>query len=73
MGEWFVHQVLAAAHTERPIPAIAIDAQHNMVKAVTRKLGLKADGKTLERRQPIGQVADQHRRIKERSGRIFVV
>lgn len=44
-----------------------------MVKAVTRKLGLKADGETLERRQPIGQVADQHSRIKERPGSFFVV
>ena len=57
MDERLVHQVLAAAHAQRPVAAVAVDAQDNMVEAVARKLGLKADGETLERRQAVGQVS----------------
>lgn len=67
VGQWFVHQVLAAAHTQWSVAAVAVDTQHNMVEAVAWKLGLKADGETLEWRQPVGQVAGQHSGIKERS------
>ena len=44
----FVHQVLATAHAKRSVAAVAVDAQHNVVEAVARKLGFKADGETLE-------------------------
>lgn len=30
----FVHQVLTAAHAQRTISAIAVDAKHNVVEAV---------------------------------------
>lgn len=73
VGQWFVHQVLAAAHTQWSVAAVAVDTQHNMVEAVAWKLGLKADGETLEWRQPVGQVAGQHSGIKERSGPDFTV
>lgn len=63
----FVHQVLAAAHSKWSVAAIAVDAQHNMVEAVAWKLGFKADWETLEWRQPVGQVAGQHSRVKEGS------
>lgn len=65
VGQRLVHQVLAAAHAQRSVAAVAVDAQHNVVEAVARKLGLKADGETLERRQPVGQVAGRHSGIKE--------
>lgn len=52
-----VHQVLAAAHAQRSVAAVAVDAQDNVVEAVARKLGLKADGETLKRRQAVGQVS----------------
>lgn len=65
VGQRFVHQVLAAAHAQRAVAAVAVDAQHNMVEAVARKLGLKADGETLERRQPVGKVAGRHIGVKE--------
>lgn len=64
-----VHQVLASAHAERAVAAVAVDAQHDVVEAVPRKLGLKADGETLERRQAVGQVAGQRLRIWGRAGR----
>lgn len=65
VGQRLVHQVLAAAHAQRSVAAVAVDAQHNVVEAVARKLGLKADGEALERRQPVGQVAGRHSRVKE--------
>lgn len=68
VSQWFVHQVLAAAHAKRTVAAVAVYAQHNVVEAVARKLGLKADGETLERRQTVGQVAGQHTGVKEGSG-----
>lgn len=71
VGQRFVHQVRAAAHAQRTVAAVAVDAQHNVVEAVARKLGLKADGETLERRQPVGQVAGQQTGIKEGSEGFF--
>lgn len=56
-----VHQVLAAAHAQRAVAAVAVHAQHHVVEAVARKLRLKADGEALERRQPVGQVAGRRR------------
>lgn len=56
-----VHQVLAAAHAQRTVAAVAVHAQHHMVEAVARKLRLKADGEALERRQAIGQIAGRRR------------
>lgn len=70
VGQWFVHQVLAAAHAQRSVATVTVDAQHNVVEAVTRKLSLKADGETLERRQPVCQVAGQHTGVREGS-RVF--
>lgn len=57
VGQWFVHEVLTAAHPQRSIAAVAVDAQHDVVEAVAGKLGLEADGEALERRQPVCQVA----------------
>lgn len=57
VSQWFVHQVLAAAHAHRSVATVAVDAQDHMVETVTRKLGLKADGETLQRREAVGQVA----------------
>lgn len=54
-----VHEVLAAAHAQRAVAAVAVDAQHDVVEAVARELGLKADGEALQRGQPVGQVTAQ--------------
>lgn len=58
-----VHQVLAAAHAQRAIATVTVDAQHHVVEAVARELGLKTDGEALERREPVGQVTVY--RVKE--------
>lgn len=57
VGQRLVHEVLTAAHAQRSIAAVAVDTQHDVVEAVARELGLKADGEALERRQSVGQVA----------------
>lgn len=59
VGQRLVHQVLAPAHSQRPVAAIAVHPQNHMVEAVTRELGLKADGEALQCGQPVGQVAAQ--------------
>ena len=75
VSQRFVHQVGAPAHAQRPVAPVAVNAQNHVVEAVSGELGFKADGETLERRQPVGQVADQHQGVKERSGRssLFLV
>ena len=43
-----VHQVTAPAHAQGAIAAVAVHAQHHVVEAVARELGLEADGETLQ-------------------------
>lgn len=34
-GQWLVHQLCPSAHAQRAVPAIAVNPQHDMVKAVS--------------------------------------
>ena len=56
-GQGLVHQVLAPAHAQRAVAAVAVDAQDHVVEVVAGELGLKADGETLQGGQAVGQVA----------------
>lgn len=53
-GQWLVHQLCPSAHAQWAIPAIAVNSQHNVVKAVSWEAGFKADGESLNGRLPIG-------------------
>ena len=52
-----VHQVAAPAHAQGAVASVAVHAQHHVVEAVARELGLEADGEALQGGQPVGQVA----------------